>query len=103
MTNPFTSIEGALLKAGSFLLGLGKKAEAIFVAEKAIAPGAATAAVALFSDVEAFISLAAPAVGATGLNFAEDSAAYEAFLKIVADAKAFVAVAQGALTAAEGK
>lgn len=103
MSNPFISIENALLKAGSFLLGLEEKAAAIFTAEKAVAPDAAAAAVTLFSDVESFISLAAPAAGASGLNFAADSAAYAAFLKIVADAKSFVAVAQSVLTAAETK
>lgn len=101
MTNPFSSIESALLKAGSFLLGLGQKAEEIFKAEKAVAPGAAAAAITLFTDVESFISLAAPAAGAEGLNFAADSNAYAAFLKVVADAKAFVAVAQSVFTAAE--
>lgn len=103
MANPFSSIENALLKAGSFLLGLGEKAEEVFQAEKTVAPAAAAAAVTLFTDVESFISLAAPAVGASGLNFAADSNAYAAFLKIVADAKAFVADAQTVFTAAEGK
>lgn len=101
MSNPFTSIEDALRKAGSFLLGLGAQAAKVFEAEKTVAPAAATAAIALFTDVEDFISLTAPAVGAEGLNFAADSAAYAAFLKIVADAKAFVAVGESALKAAE--
>jgi hypothetical protein len=103
MSNPFTTIESALLKAGSFLLGLGEKAAKIFSSEKAIAPAAAAAAITLFADIESFISLAAPAVGAGGLDFAADSTTYAAFLKVVVDAKAFVSVAESVLTAAQGK
>lgn len=101
MANIFVEIDGALLKAGAFLLSLGAKAVEIFQGEKKVAPAAAEAAVKLFTDVENFISLAAPAVGASGLNFPADSAAYTAFLTLVADAKAFVSVAEQVLKAAE--
>lgn len=101
MTNVFVEIDNALIKAGAFLLSLGAKAAEIFGGEKKLAPAAAEAAVALFTDVESFISLAAPAAGASGLNFAADSAAYAAFLKIVADAKTFVSVADQVMKAAE--
>jgi hypothetical protein len=90
MSNPFTVAEQDLVKAGSFLIGLTKKAVSVFDSSKSTQ----TAAVALLSSVETLISLAAPAVGASGLNFAADSAAYAQFLVVVADAKAFVAAAE---------
>jgi len=90
MANPFTVAEQDLVKAGSFLIGLTKKAVNVFDSSKA----AQTAAVNLLSSVEAFIALAAPAVGASGLNFAADSAAYAQFLVVVANVKAFVADAE---------
>lgn len=90
MANVFTQVEGDLVKAGSFLLGLSEKALSVFNSSKP----AEEAAVKLLADVEALISLAAPAVGANGLNLAADSAAYGQFLKLVDDAKAFVAAAE---------
>lgn len=100
MANPFEEVSGALLKAGSFLLGIGKRAEQLFTREKALAPEAVQATITVFSDLESFIALSAPAAGAEGLNFAADSAAYAAFLKLVADSKAFVSVAEQAIKAA---
>jgi hypothetical protein len=100
MTNIFTTAETDLIKAGSFLLGVADKAKAVLTAEKAVAPEAAAAAVKLFTSVEALISLAAPAAGANGLNFAADSAAYAQFLQIVADAKEFAAASDAVLKTA---
>lgn len=97
MSNPFTVAEQDLIKAGSFILQLSEKALSIF---KAGQP-AEVAAVKLLSAVESFISLAAPAVGSEGLNFPADSAAYAQFLVVVADAKAFVAAAEGVEKAAK--
>lgn len=90
MSNPFTVAEQDLVKAGSFLLGISEKAVKLFDASKP----AQEAGVKLLAAVESFIALAAPAVGASGLNFAADSAAYAQFLTLVADAKAFVAAAE---------
>lgn len=87
MSNPFTVAEQDLVKAGSFLLGLTEKAVKLFDASKPVQADA----VKLLTAVESFIALAAPAVGASGLNFAADSAAYAQFLVIVAEVKAFVA------------
>lgn len=90
MSNPFTEASSDLVKAGSFLLGVSEKALKLFSSAKP----AEEAVAKLLSSVESFISLAAPAVGASGLNFAADSAAYAQFLVVVADAKAFVAAAE---------
>lgn len=83
----FSAAEKDLVKAGSFILGVSAKAVELF---KSSEPAQA-AAVVLLTDVESFIALAAPAVGAEGLNFAADSAAYAQFLKLIAAAKAFAA------------
>src|ERR1700744_2134277 len=93
----FSAAENDLVKAGSFLLGVASKAESLFNSAEKSAPAVSSAAVPLFTDVEALSSLAAPAVGSEGLNFAADSAAYAQFLKVVADAKAFVAASATAV------
>jgi hypothetical protein len=99
MANPFTDIEKALVAAGKFITSLASGFTKLFATEKAIAPAVASSIVTLVGDLESLIALSASAVGAEGLNFPADSAAYAQFLKVKADVIASAAVIQQAVEA----
>jgi hypothetical protein len=85
MKNPFTEVEIALVDSGKWIAGDISKIDRLLTAGKTLAPETVAAVVKFVSDTQTLISLAATSVGASGLNFAADSAAYEQFLIVKDD------------------
>jgi hypothetical protein len=91
MKNPFTAAEQDLIKAGKWIAGDVSKVEQLITAEKKLAPDTVTKVVKFVTDAQTLISLSATAAGGEGLNFAADSAAYQAFLEFKDDVVALAA------------
>lgn len=94
MANIFQEISGFLkdgasdiAKGVAWIGNIGKKVEAIFQEGAKLEPQTAADVVLVIGDVENLATLSAGAVGAEGINFAADSAAYAAFQKLLTDLK----------------
>jgi hypothetical protein len=99
MANPLTDVENALVTAGKWIAGASAAVTKLFAAEKKLAPATVSAVTTFVADVESLVALAAPAAGASGLNFAADSAAYAQFLVVKNDVVTLASVIEADLKA----
>lgn len=76
-----------IVKAIAWLGHIATDIEQVFKAGIAVAPVTIAAIVVVINDVENLALLTSGAVGADGLNFPEDSAAYAAFEQLLKDLK----------------
>lgn len=76
-----------LAEAKTAVTGLTGKVTTLFAAEEKLAPEVVTGVQTVFADLEALIPLAETATTGQGVNWPADSAAYAAYLKLVADVK----------------
>lgn len=89
--------------AVAHLFGLAKRLEIILRAEKPLADQLIKGVTLVIGDVETLLAEAQTAFTDGGLNFPVDSAAYQSFLKLLADARALVPIVEDELAALEGK
>lgn len=108
MKNVFESLGVGLADVGKWIAGASKeiagiatKVKAVLQAEKPLEQEFVEGVSEFVADVEAFASVASGAATAQGLNFPADSAAYNALVKVIADAKALVPVVEKAISVAK--
>lgn len=99
MGNPFTEVENALVTAGKWIAGASTAVATLFAAEKKLAPATVAAVTKFVADVESLVALSATSVGAQGINFAADSAAYAQFLVVKGDVVSLAAVIEADIKA----
>ena len=89
--------------AVAHVFGLARKVEVILKNEQPLAKPMIDGITLVIGDVETLLAAAQVAFTDGGLNFPVDSAAYQAFMKLLADAKALVPVVEDELAVLEGK
>lgn len=94
MANIFQEISGFLkngaadiVKAVAWLGTIGSDFEKVVKAGVAVVPATLSSLVVVINDVENLALLTSGSVGAGGLNFPEDSAAFKAFEQLLSDLK----------------
>lgn len=89
--------------AVAHVFGLARRVELILKNEQPLAKPMIDGITTVIADVETLLGEAQTAFTDGGLNFPVDSAAYQAFMRLLADSKALVPIVEDELAAMEGK
>lgn len=91
---------GAWLSEGTAAVsGLTGKITNLFNQEEKLAPNLVTGVQTIVKDLEDLIPLAETATTGQGVNWPADSAAYQQYLKLIADVKTFAPQVEAAVAA----
>lgn len=84
-------------EAKAAVTGLSGKVGTVIAQEKALEPAIVSGLQLVVADVEALLPYVETATAGQGVNFPADSLAYQALLKLIADAKAVAPKVEAAL------
>jgi hypothetical protein len=86
-----------LSEATTAVTGIAAKAAKVFSSEKQTAPEIVAGVQTVFADLEALVAAGETATTGQGVNWTADSAAYNAYLKLVSDFKTLAPAVEAAL------